>query len=200
MTTVLNIPPCHPVYPGVSMQVPEASQAPTDAELIEAWRGGDEAAATDLVRRHTNAVARFLVAAGAGEDVDDLLQETFFRAFTRIDGFRGAASFRTWVMTIGSNALKDLRRKQARRPVVALEERDVVDHGSDPHAATLQRELEQRLERAVAELPLMQRDVFLLRAQQGIGYEEIAQVLETSVGAARVHYHQAVKRLKRALE
>jgi RNA polymerase sigma-70 factor (ECF subfamily) len=46
----------------------------------------------------------------------------------------------------------------------------------------------------------MQRDVFLLRAQQGIGYEEIAEVLETSVGAARVHYHQAVKRLKRKME
>jgi RNA polymerase sigma-70 factor (ECF subfamily) len=182
------------------MQVPEASGAPSDSELIEAWRGGDEAAAAELVRRHTDAVARFLSAAGAAEDVEDLVQETFFRAFTKLDGFRGAASFRTWVMMIGSNALKDLRRKQARRPVVALEDRDVVDHGGDPHTATVERELEQRLEQAVAALPPMQRDVFLLRAQQGIDYEEIAQALETSVGAARVHYHQAVKRVKRALE
>jgi RNA polymerase sigma-70 factor (ECF subfamily) len=184
----------------VSTQVPEASAAPPDAELIEAWRSGDEGAATELVRRHTHALARFLSAAGGREDVDDLVQETFFRAFTKLDGFRGRSSFRTWLMTIGSNALKDLRRRQARRPVVALEERDIVDHGSDPHAAAQQRELEQRLEVAVAALPPMQRDVFLLRAQQGIGYEEIAQALETSTGAARVHYHQAVKRLKRALE
>jgi RNA polymerase sigma-70 factor (ECF subfamily) len=173
---------------------------PSDAELIDRWQRGDEAAATELVRRHTGAVARYLGAAGASEDVDDLVQETFFRAFNRLDSFRGTASFRTWLMAIGSNALKDLRRKNMRRPVVALEDRDVVDHGGDPHSVTVERELERRLEHAVARLPLMQRDVFLLRAQQGIGYEEIAEVLETSVGAARVHYHQAVKRLKRKME
>jgi len=49
-------------------------------------------------------------------------------------------------------------------------------------------------------LPPMQRDVFLLRAQQGIEYEDIARALGTSVGAARVHYHHAIKRLKRVLE
>jgi len=157
-------------------------------------------AATELVRRHAPAVARYLSAAGAAEDVDDLVQEAFFRAFRRLDSYRGTAGFRTWVMAIGSNALKDLRRKEMRRPVVALEDRDVVDMGNDPHAATVERDLEQRLQRAVEKLPLMQRDVFLLRAQQGMGYEDIAEALETSVGAARVHYHQAVKRLKKALE
>ena len=49
-------------------------------------------------------------------------------------------------------------------------------------------------------LPEMQRDVFLMRAQQGMDYDEIAEALETSVGAARVHYHHAMKRLKKALE
>ncbi len=168
--------------------------------MIEAWRGGDEAAATELVRRHAQAVARYLSAAGAGEDVDDLVQETFFRAFRKLDGYRGPASFRTWLIAIGSNALKDLGRRVARRPVVALEDRDLVDEGSDPHEATMVRDLEQRVQQAVAGLPPMQRDVFLLRAQQGMDYGDIAEALETSAGAARVHYHQAVKRLKKALE
>ena len=57
-----------------------------------------------------------------------------------------------------------------------------------------------RLQEGVQQLPPMQRDVFLLRAQQGLPYEEIALALETSVGAARVHYHHAVKRLKQVLE
>ncbi len=183
------------------MQVAEAPEVgPSDAELIDRWRRGEEAAATQLVRRHAAAVARYLSAAGAGEDVDDLVQEAFFRAFRRIESYRGTAGFRTWVMAIGSNALKDLRRKQVRRPVVALEDREVVDWSNDPHSAAVERDLQHRLERAVGELPLMQRDVFLLRAQQGMGYDEIAEALETSVGAARVHYHQAVKRLKKALE
>jgi RNA polymerase sigma-70 factor (ECF subfamily) len=144
-------------------------------------------------------VARYLSAAGGGDDVDDLVQEAFYRAFRRLDGFRGTASFRTWVMTIGSNALKDLRRREARRPALALAERDVVDEGANPHANTVVRDMESRLQREVERLPQKQRDVFLLRAQQGTGYSEIAEVLGTSAGAARVHYHQAVKRLKKAL-
>jgi RNA polymerase sigma-70 factor (ECF subfamily) len=57
----------------------------------------------------------------------------------------------------------------------------------------------KRLGAGVQGLPRMQRDVFLLRAQQGLEYEEIARALGTSVGAARVHYHHAVKRLKALL-
>lgn len=177
--------------------MPDAS--PSDAELIDAWRRGDEAAAAELVRRHARAVARFLGAAGARDDVEDLVQETFYRAFRKIDGFRGGASFRTWVMAIGSNALKDLRRRYRRRPVVALEDREVAD-SADPHAEAVTKELAGRLQAEIAELPRMQRDVFLLRAQQGLEYEEIATTLGTTVGAARVHYHHAVHRLKRVAE
>lgn len=180
--------------------MPEALEASSDADLIRAWRRGEEPAAAELVRRHGRALARYLSAAGGGEDVDDLVQETFFRAFRRIDGFRGTASFRTWLVAIGSNALRDLRRQHVRRPVVVLEDSDVRDERSDPHDATVARDLERLLEEAVRQLPEMQRDVFLLRAQQGMEYDEIADALETSVGAARVHYHHAVKRLKKALE
>ena len=173
--------------------------SPSDAELIAAWRRGEEAAAAELVRRHARAVARFLGAAGAGEDVDDLVQETFYRAFRRIESFRGGASFRTWVMAIGANALKDMRRRARRRPVVALEERDVPD-AADPHAEVVTAELQRRLEQAIGRLPPMQRDVFLLRAQQGLEFEEIAVALGTTGGAARVHYHLAVRRLKTVAE
>ncbi len=179
--------------------MPEARQAPSDAELIEAWRRGDEEAAAQLVRRHTPAVARFLSAAGAREDLDDLVQEAFFRAFRKIDSFRGSASFRTWLMAIGSNALKDLRRREHRRDVISLEDREPPDESTGPHDKLVKWDLVRHLELAVKQLPPMQRDVFLLRAQQGLDYEEIAEVLETTVGAARVHYHHAVKRLKAVL-
>jgi len=171
----------------------------SDAALIVAWQRGEEAAGSELVRRHTNALARFLAAAGAGEDLEDLVQETFFRAFRRLSGFRGTASFRTWLMAIGSNALKDQRRRR-KAVVLPMEDREVEDVGSDPHAEALERDLLRRLQAEVATLPRMQRDVFLMRAQQGADYEEIASVLGTSVGAARVHYHHAVKRLKAVLE
>jgi RNA polymerase sigma-70 factor (ECF subfamily) len=179
--------------------MPEPKTVPTDAELISAWKAGDELAAAELVKRHAGAVARFLSAAGGRDDVDDLVQEAFFRAFRRLESFRGTASFRTWVMTIGSNALKDQRRRESRRPVLALDNHDIVDEADNPHADAVARDLESRLQQELAGLPAKQRDVFLLRAQQGSEYEEIAKLLGTSVGAARVHYHHAVKRIKKAL-
>jgi RNA polymerase sigma-70 factor (ECF subfamily) len=179
--------------------VPDPHPERPDTELIERWRAGDEAAATELVRRHARAVARFLSAAGAGDEVEDLVQEAFFRAFRGLDRFRGGATFRTWVMTIASNALTDARRRRGRRPVLSLEGREVADQAADPHGALVARDAEARVAALVARLPPMQRDVFLMRAQQGLDYGEIAVALETTVGAARVHYHQAVKRLRAAL-
>jgi len=180
--------------------VPQAVEQSTDAQLIAAWRAGDERAAADLVRRHTRALARFLAAAGAREDLDDLVQETFFRAFRRIATFKGDASFRTWLMAIGSNALKDVGRKRRRRTVLSLDGRELRDETQDPHGVTVARDQLSRIEAEVAKLPPMQRNVFLMRAQQGEEYESIAQALGTTVGAARVHYHQAVKRLRAAME
>jgi RNA polymerase sigma-70 factor (ECF subfamily) len=180
--------------------VPEPAGPADDAQLIAAWRAGDEVAAAELVRRHTPPLARFLAASGAREDLDDLVQETLFRAFRKIESFRGTASFSTWLMAIGSNALKDLRRRAKGRTVVPLDDRELEAEDGDPHSLALERDLLRRLEAAVKKLPPMQRDVFLMRAQQGAEYGEIAEALETSVGAARVHYHQAVKRLKAKLK
>lgn len=171
-----------------------------DLTLVARWQDGEEAAATALVQRHARAVARFLAAAGAGDDVDDLVQEAFFRAFRSVGRFRGGSTFRTWVMAIASNALTDLRRRRGRRPLLSLDDHDVADHAADPHAAALERDLLATLEREVGRLPRMQRDVFLLRAQQGLAYDQIAQALDTSVGAARVHYHHAVKRLRSVVD
>jgi RNA polymerase sigma-70 factor (ECF subfamily) len=172
----------------------------TDSDLIDGWRRGEESAAAALIRRHAGSVARFLHAAGAdGDDVEDLVQETFFRAFRRIETFRGGSTFRTWVIAIGSNVLKDTWRKRSRQSVIPLDGRDFADESMDPFAESEAREMERRLAKGVQGLSPMQRDVFLLRAQQGVDYDEIAKVLRTSPGAARVHYHHAVQRLKKVL-
>ncbi len=182
--------------------MPATGESRSDSSLIEAWRDGDERAATELVRRHAAPLARFLSAAGAGagEDVEDLVQETFLRAFRRIETFKGVSSFRTWLMTIGSNLLKDSWRRRSRRPEVPLEGRDIVDYAGDPQGEVVAGDIAARIGAFVQTLPRMQRDVFLLRAQQGMEYEEIASALGTSAGAARVHYHHAIKRLKALLD
>lgn len=189
------------------MASPEPVAAPTpDAALIAAWRSGDEQAAAELVRRHARALARFLAAGGAGEaELDDLVQEALLRAFRAIESFRGTCQFRTWLFAIGGNVLKDAGRRAARRGgrggarVVPLTEEIRATDG-DPHERAVAGEAEQRLAAGLGRLPRMQREVFLLRAQQGLAYGEIAAALDTTEGAARVHYHHAVKRLKEMLE
>ena len=171
-----------------------------DAELIAAWRQGDERAAAELVRRHTASLARFLAAWGPrGDDLDDVVQESFVRAFRGLGGFRGQAAFRTWLFTIGANVMRDAGRRSGRRHPVPLRDDDLPPGSGDPHEEAVAGETMQRLQAAVAELPSMQQKVFLLRAQQGLEYDEIARALGTTPGAARVHYHHAVKRLKEQL-
>jgi len=161
----------------VMPQAEPVAAVPTDAALIAAWQGGDEQAAADL---------------------DDLVQETFIRAFRAVARFRGQCRFRTWLLTIGGNVLKDAARRAKRSRAVPLGE-DVRATDGDPHERAVAGEAEARLREGLERLSRMQRAVFLLRAQQGLEYEEIAAALETSPGAARVHYHHAVKRLKEYL-
>lgn len=169
---------------------------PSDAALVGAWQAGDERAATTLVRRHAAALGRFLYGVGAPADaVEDLVQETFIKAFRALPGWRGEASFRSWLFRIGSNLRKDHYRREGGRQLVELEDADVRST-ADPEGEAEATETRQRIERGIAGLPRLQREVFLLRAQQGMEYDEIAGTLGTTVGAARVHYHHAIKRLK----
>jgi RNA polymerase sigma-70 factor, ECF subfamily len=173
-----------------------AAGPPSDAALIAAWRGGDEQAAAELVRRHARALARFLAGAGALDaDLDDLVQVAFIRAFRAVDRFRGQCQFRTWLLTIGGNVLKDHGRRAGRHQVVPLDD-ELRARDGDPHERAEAGETEARLSAGLERLPRLQRAVFLLRAQQGFEYAEIAAALDTTEGAARVHYHHAVKRLK----
>ena len=169
---------------------------PSDAALVAAYRSGDERAATMLVTRHARALGRYLYGAGAPPaSVEDLIQETFFRAFRALQTWRGEASFRSWLFRIGANLRKDLYRREGGRIVLSIEDTD-VPATSDPEGEAGANEMEQRLRDGLRRLPRLQREVFLLRAQQGMEYEEICAALGTTPGAARVHYHHAVKRLK----
>jgi RNA polymerase sigma-70 factor (ECF subfamily) len=168
----------------------------TDDELVAAYRAGEESAATELVRRHAGPIGRYLFARGASAcDIDDLVQETFFRAFRGIASWRGNAPFRGWLLRIAGNYQKDQVRRWKGRQTVPLEDHDAAD-SADPEGEAGATELESRLVIELSRLPRLQREVFLLRAQQGLEYDQICEALGTTPGAARVHYHHAVKRLK----
>src|SRR5918992_1178419 len=178
---------------------PEGDE-PSDLELIARWRIGDERAATDLVARHAPALARFAASSGAGADVEELVQDTFVRAFGAIDTFRGDSSFRTWLFTIERRLLLDRRRSERRRGVdVAIDEEHLTSN-DDPLEAVVAGESRDRLRLAVGRLSPTQREVFTLRVGEGLSYKEIAAAVGTTEGAARVHYHNAMRTIKEFLD
>lgn len=182
--------------PSLVTMNPVAIPESTDSELVAAWRLGDERAAARLVERHAVALGRYLAASGAATaDVDDLVQDAFFKAFRRLDGWRGDGSFRGWLFRIGQNVLRDRFRERKGRRFVELDDHDRPDR-ADPAGELAADETARALESGLRKLGRLQREVFLLRVQQGMEYGEIADALGTTPGAARVHYHHAVKRLK----
>ena len=167
-----------------------------DQELIERWRTGDERAATSIVERHASALARFALSLGVREELDELVQDTFVRAFAALDSFRADSSLRTWLFTIERRLVLDRRRAARRQPeMVEVMPEDAATgfHALDGMVAS---ETEARVRNALDTLSPMQRDVFTLRVQEGRAYKDIADILGTTEGAARVHYHNALRAVK----
>ena len=175
-------------------------EASLDRALIQRWRDGDERAATALVERHAPALARFASRLGVTEDVEELVQDTFVRAFAALDGFRADSSLRTWLFTIERRLVLDRRRAAKRRGVDVEIDDEQAASGYGPLDALVADELSQRMVRAIERLSRMQREVFTLRVQEGRSYKEIAGILDTSEGAARVHYHNAIRAVKEFLD
>ena len=177
-----------------------ARDGPQDAELIARWKAGDQRAATELVRRHAVALARFAVSCGIRDDIDELVQDTFVRAFGSLDGFRGDSSFRTWLFTIERRLMMDRRRAEKRRPAgLEIAEQDATTE-YDALDEVMAGEAESQVLAAVHRLTPTQREVFMLRVTEGLSYKEIAKAVGTTEGAARVHYHNALRTMKEVLD
>jgi RNA polymerase sigma-70 factor (ECF subfamily) len=173
---------------------------PQDAELIARWKSGDQRAASELVGRHASALARFAVSMGARDDIEEIVQDTFVKAFASLDGFRGDSSFRTWLFAIERRLLMDRRRAERRGPArTEIEENHAVTE-HDALDSLVGSETGARVARALAHLTVMQREVFVLRVSEGLSYREIAEAVGSTEGAARVHYHHALRTIKELLD
>src|SRR6476646_9626268 len=132
----------------------------TDLDLIARWRRGEERAASELVARHAQALARFAASLGASDEIEDLVQETFIRAFQSLDGFRAESSFRTWLFTIERRLLLDRRRSERRRRGrVEIKEDDATTE-YDALDVVVADETERQLNQAMKRLSPTQREVF----------------------------------------
>lgn len=176
----------------------QSAREPDDARLITLARRGDGDAVDALVRRYLADV--YAVALRVLNDADlaeDASQETFVNALRGLPGFRGASSFRTWLLRIALNTARSAVRRRVRRREVSLDVvAETTDDGNDVAHNVSERAEADRVRRLLEQLPEKQRMAVSLRINQGLSYQEIGEILHCTEGAARVNYHLGVKRLR----
>jgi RNA polymerase sigma-70 factor (ECF subfamily) len=134
------------------------------------------------------------------DDANDLLQNTFIKAWSSIELFRGEAKLSTWLYRIALNECLTFLARQRERQTVAIDdpEADVVNRlESDPYFSG--DEIQLKLQKALQTLPEKQRMVFNLKYYQDMKYEEMSDIFGTTVGALKASYHHAVKKIEKLL-
>lgn len=175
-----------------------------DGELIGMAQGGDQVAFGELVRRYHQQVFNALSAlVGDLDDADDLAQEVFVKAHRALPGFEGRSKFYTWLYRLAINCWKDWL-KMPKQQKELREAFDVYDADYTavpaPDASVENRELLYLLERALRDLPVEYRATVILREMEGLDYEDIARVLNCSVGTVKSRLFRARLRLKQMWE
>lgn len=181
-----------------------------DADLIRRALAGDQRACRDLVRRYQRQVFSVLIrVVRRAEDAEDLTQETFIRMFRALDRYDPERPFTAWLFTIATRlGIDHLRRRRV--PTLSLtiaepgstEERtlDVEDPGLRPDEITSNAEEERRAQDLIDSLPEHYRIVVVLRHQQDLSYEEIAEALNMPLGTVKARIHRARALLKSRIE
>ena len=160
-----------------------------DDECIARAQQGDVAAFSELVARYQDRIYRFLVRlTRSQDDALELTQETFLSAYQALPRWRPDARFTTWLFRIARNEAFDWLRRRKLVEFVALgdeQDLDVADPAPTPDSAleTVQRLRE--LDRALARLPTEHREILLLREIEDMSYDEIAEVLDISLGTVK---------------
>ena len=175
----------------------------TDKEIIDLYKEGQqERAFREIVDSYSERlywhVRRFLC---SHEDTDDLLQDIFIKIWSALPSFRGDSQLYTWLYRIATNETLNFLNKQKVRSALQFESlssklEEKIDEDPWFNGDSMQR----LLMKAIQKLPEKQRLVFAMRWFEDLSYEDISEILGTSVGALKASYHFATEKIKTFLE
>ena len=180
-----------------------------DLGLVARTRTGDTDAFRVLVERHSRPLFRLAFRmTGNQQDAEDVVQDSFLRAYKQLARFDERASFGTWLYRIAVNCALDLVRSRKRRnELVAPADSEMDDpilalpsHDPAPDRIAMSGEVRQRVAEAMTELSASERTAFVLRHFEGMCIEDVGRVLGCQPGAAKHSVFRAVRKLRRALE
>lgn len=176
-----------------------------ETQLIDQALEGDRSAFTELVELNQDRLfASMLQVTGSADEAEEVVQEAFIRAFIKLDTFQRNSQFFTWLYRIAFNAaLTRRRRKRARVSLDQCREDtglEVADHGDAVDEPMLRQERVAMVRAAIQTLTDEHRSILVLREMQEHSYEDIADILEISIGTVRSRLSRARHQLKLALE
>jgi RNA polymerase sigma-70 factor (ECF subfamily) len=181
----------------------QPSPQPSDDDLLARSSRGDREALEELFRRYRLAayrVAHRLL--GNEADALDAVQDGFIKALTHLSGFQGRSSFKTWLLRVVSNSALDLGRQRGRREGVSLdspagaEAHDRLFTMAEASSGLERADLGRLLDEALQSLSPIQRQVFVLYAQAGLSYREIAEAMGSSLGTVMSRLFYARQKLR----
>ena len=183
---------------------PADLSALSDEQLLTRARAGQRQALEEVFVRYRQPAYRVAYRLLGNEaDALDAVQEGFVKALTHLHGFQGRSSFKTWLLRVVSNAALDLGRQRGRREAVSLESAQSGDGlppqltAADESGRGLERaDLRTVLDKALATLSDVQRQTFVLYADAGLSYREIADVMGTSIGTVMSRLYYARQKLR----
>jgi RNA polymerase sigma-70 factor (ECF subfamily) len=177
---------------------------------VERARSGDSDAFRLLVEQHSRAIFRLAYRmTGNEEDAEDVVQETFLRAYRQLDKYEARSSFSTWLYRIASNYSLDLirmrkRHEDKRERGSDQDQRDILQSipmdTPGPDRIVYSGQIKDRVNAALNELSAQERTAFVLRHFEGLSIEEIGESLGTGANATKHSIFRAVQKLRRSLE
>ena len=176
-------------------------------DAVSRAQSGDQAAFEELYRDHAGRVYALCLRMTADTGrAEELAQDVFLRAWTKLSTFRGDAKFSTWLHRLTVNVVLADRRSQGKRwaRLVGTDELEPYEHASTRSGLTESDQpakgSRMDLEQAIAQLPEGARKVFVLYEIEGYRHEDIAEVTGTAVGTSKAQLHRARKLLREALQ
>ncbi len=156
----------------------------------------------DLIRAYSESLYRLIRrTVQSHEDADDVLQNTFLKAWQNIENFRGDAKLSTWLYKIAINESMTFVEKDRKRRGLSLDDEDSNIISTIQADTNIDGdELALKLRKAIAKLPEKQRLVFNMRYYDDMKYEQMSEIMGTSVGALKASYHLAVKKIEQFFE
>lgn len=185
--------------------MPNKEPPPTDEQLLADYQRGMDGVFEQLIERYRHELFNFL-ARFVGDRVaaEDVFQETFLQVHLSAGSFDSERRFKPWLFTIAANKGRDYLRRRARRPAAAIDAPLTGDPDSQSFADLMQadlpgpgeqitqRELQERVQRTVQEMPDHLREILLLAYFQQLSYNEIANILQVPLGTVKSRLHTAV--------